>query len=183
MKALIVVDYSQDFVADDGALTAGQVAQDLEDYISQLILEFSENKDYIVFANDCHQADDPYHPETKLFPPHNIEGSSGREFYGKVGQVFDQIKDQNHVYYTDKRRYSAFKGTEVDLRLRERQITEVWLVGVVTDICILHTAVDAYNLGYQIVVPEAGVASFNKSGHQWALDHFENTLGGRVIRL
>ena len=31
----------------------------------------------------------------------------------------------------------------------ERGITELCLTGVCTDICVLHTAVDAYNLGYQ----------------------------------
>lgn len=182
-KAVIVVDYSIDFVADDGALTAGKVAQNLEGYIANLVTESVAAGDYVVFADDFHEKDDPHHPETKLFPPHNIAGTEGRLMYGKVGEVYEQVKDEPNVYWTDKRRYSAFAGTEVDIRLRERGITEVWIVGVVTDICILHTSVDAYNLGYDIVVPEAGVASFNQAGHDWALDHFENTLGGRVIRL
>ena len=32
---------------------------------------------------DLHFEEDPYHPETKLFPPHNIEGTSGRHLYGR----------------------------------------------------------------------------------------------------
>ena len=55
------------------------------------------------------------------------------------------------------------------------------MVGVCTDICVLHTAVDAYNKGFSIVVHENGVASFNQVGHDWAIDHFEQTLGGKVI--
>ena len=45
----------------------------------------------------------------------------------------------------DKTRYSAFAGTDLEMKLRERGIEEVHLVGVCTDICVLHTAVDAYN--------------------------------------
>ena len=45
----------------------------------------------------------------------------------------------------DKRHYSAFSGTDLDIRLRERHVDTVILTGVLTDICVLHTAVDAYN--------------------------------------
>ncbi len=181
-KALIVIDYSNDFVATDGALTAGEPAQALDSYIAGLIEDFIDQDEYVIIADDLHVLNDPYHPETELFPPHNLKDSDGRHFYGETGQAVKKYLDHKNLYFTDKRRYSAFTGTEVDLRLRERGIKEVWLVGVVTDICILHTAVSAYNLGYQIVVPEAGVASFNEVGHEWALSHFEGTLGAKVIR-
>ena len=69
----------------------------------------------------------------------------------------------------------------MDLRLRERKIDTLHLVGVCTDICVLHTAVDAYNLNYKIVVHEKGVASFDQAGHEWALNHFKTCLGAEVI--
>lgn len=65
--------------------------------------------------------------------------------------------------------------------MRERQIQEVHIVGVCTDICVLHTAIDAYNLGYKIVIHEKGVASFDPVGHECALKHFKNTLGATII--
>ncbi|MBO1915567.1 cysteine hydrolase, partial [Microvirga sp. 3-52] len=67
-------------------------------------------------------------------------------------------------------------------QLRARGIIELHLVGVCTDICILHTSVDAYNRGFEIVIHEPGVASFDAAGHEWALRHFENTLGAKVIK-
>lgn len=81
----------------------------------------------------------------------------------------------------DKRHYSAFSGTDLDIRLRERGITELCLTGVCTDICVLHTAVDAYNLGYQLMIPEHAVASFDEQGHEWALRHFKQTLGATIL--
>jgi len=67
------------------------------------------------------------------------------------------------------------------LKLREREITELHLIGVCTDICVLHTAVDAYNKGFEIVIHKNAVASFNQTGHEWALSHFEQTLGATII--
>lgn len=181
-RALIVIDYTVDFVADDGNLTCGEPAQALDAYISRLMNDFHSGGDYIIMANDTHEQDDPHHPETNLFPPHNIRGTEGRELYGEVKAARNRLKDTGKFYEFDKTRYSAFAGTRLEMYLRERGIEEIHLAGVCTDICVLHTAVDAYNKGFQIVVHEAGVASFNQAGHEWALEHFENTLGARVLK-
>lgn len=180
-KALIIVDYSNDFVSDEGALTAGAVAQELDSSIAGLFEDFIENDQYVVIANDLHEENDRFHPETELFPPHHLKASPGREIYGLTGQTYQKYSDHPNVYYTDKRRYSAFVGTEVDLRLRERGIQEVWIAGVVTNICVLHTAISAYNLGYKITVPQSAVASFDQQAHDWALDHIGSHLGGTLF--
>ena len=178
-KALIVIDYTYDFVAADGKLTCGEPGQAIEEKITSLIEEFVAANEVVIFANDLHIENDPYHPEAKLFPPHNIDGTPGRELYGAVKDVYEKYKSQ--VISFDKTRYSAFAGTNLDTLLRERKIGEVVLVGVCTDICVLHTAVEAYNLGYQITVPADGVASFNKDGHDWAIHHFKSCLGANII--
>ena len=180
-KALIVIDYTVDFVADNGALTCGKPGQQLEQPIHTLIEQFVHEHEYIVFACDLHEEHDPYHPETTLFPPHNIRGTKGRDLYGSIQTLYDTIAHLQNVYYLDKTRYSSFAGTNLAQRLRERGIQEIHLVGVCTDICVLHTAVDAYNEGFSIVVHENGVASFNEQGHAWALTHFTNSLGATVI--
>lgn len=179
-KALLVVDYTVDFVAEDGALTCGQPGIALEAYITKLTETFIEEEAFVVFPVDVHEENDPYHPETNAFPPHNIRGTVGRELYGTLKEVYDNNKDA--IHWMDKTRFSAFAGTDLDILLRARGITEIHIVGVCTDICVLHTAVDAYNKGYQIVIHEKGVASFNEAGHKWALSHFENTLGATVHR-
>lgn len=178
-RALLNIDYTYDFVASDGKLTCGEKGQVLEDEIVRLTEQFIGNGDYVVFAVDVHDENDLYHPETTLFPPHNIRGTAGRSLYGKLKDVYKKNQDRDNVYYMDKMRYSAFAGTDLDMKLRARGITEVHLVGVCTDICILHTAVDAYNKGYEIVIHEKAVASFNEAGHTWALGHFTNTLGAK----
>lgn len=181
MKALLNIDYTYDFVAEDGKLTAGKPAEALHDYIVNVTRVFIDNGDYTIFAIDAHKENDPYHPETKLFPPHNIIGTKGRDLFGDLENLYQENKAKDNVYYTDKTRYSAFAGTDVELRLKARGVTEIHLVGVCTDICILHTAVDAYNKGFDIVIHKDGVSSFNLEAHEVALEHFKNSLGAEII--
>lgn len=178
MKALIVIDFTNDFV--DGSLPVGAPAVDIQGTIAKLTKQYCERGDFVVMAVDLHEEKDPYHPETKLFPPHNIRGTRGRDLYGELQEVYEGYKDR--IYWMDKTRYSAFCGTNLNQKLRERGITEVHLIGVCTDICVLHTAVDAYNFGYAITVYEDAVASFNPQGHDWALGHFKGSLGAAVVR-
>lgn len=180
-KALINIDYTNDFVAKDGALTCGEPGQAIEERIVEITKEFIDNGDFVVFGVDMHKKNDPFHPETKLYGPHNIEGTWGRILYATLGNLFDKEQATDNVYWMNKTRYSAFAGTDLELQLRARGITEVHLVGVCTDICVLHTAVDAYNKGFEIVIHEDAVASFNQAGHEWALGHFTGSLGATVV--
>ncbi|PTH92117.1 cysteine hydrolase family protein [Staphylococcus xylosus] len=179
-SALIVVDYSNDFVADNGKLTCGLPGQQIENYIVERIEAYNKKQHDIFFMMDLHYEENKYHPESNLFPPHNIIGTVGRELYGKVNDIYQNILFNDHIHYLDKTRYDAFCGTSLDIRLRERNITHLEFVGVCTDICVLHSAISAYNLGYAITISHRGVASFNPSGHAWALDHFKNSLGAVV---
>ncbi|MGX6978424.1 cysteine hydrolase family protein [Vagococcus elongatus] len=181
MKALLIIDYTWDFVATEGRLTTGEPGQKIEEEIVRLAEGFADSEDYIVFPIDGHDEEDQFHPENKLFPPHNLIGTNGRELYGNLATFYEKHKNQRNVYWIDKRHYSAFSGTDLDIRLRERGIKELHITGVCTDICVLHTAIDAYNLGYKIVIHEKGVASFNQVGHEWALEHFKGTLGAEVV--
>lgn len=178
-KALLVVDYTVDFVADEGALTCGEPGQAIEEEICRLTEKFIEEGTLVIMPVDLHEQNDPYHPEAKLYPPHNIRGTRGRELYGRLADVYE--RHQERIVWMDKTRYSAFAGTNLEIMLRERGIEEIHIAGVCTDICVLHTAVDAYNKGFKIVVHENAVASFDGAGHKWALRHFTYTLGAEVL--
>lgn len=180
-QALLIIDYTNDFVADEGALTCGQPGQVLAPTIVALAEQCRAAGDWVLLPTDVHTPNDPYHPESRLFPPHNVRDTWGRELYGPLKSWYTAHQSETNVWEFDKTRYSAFAGTDLDLRLRERHVTTLHLVGVCTDICVLHTAVDAYNLGYQLVIHEAGVASFDTAGHAWALNHFKTCLGAEVV--
>lgn len=179
-KALIVIDYVNDFVEDAGKLTCGAPAQRIDARLAELVEAFAREGGLVVAACDWHQADEAHGPERKLFPPHCIAGTRGAEPYGRTGKALAEVP-QKRFLRIEKQRYSAFAGTALDMKLRERGITELHLAGVCTDICVLHAAVDAYNLGYATTVHADAVATFNPAGHEFALKHFKETLGFQVV--
>src|SRR5690606_33057099 len=94
MKALVVIDYTVDFVT--GKLPVGEPAIAIEDRIAALTEQFVKNGDFVVMAVDLHDEGDQLHPEHKLFPPHNIRGTDGRRLYGKLERV---VEVQKHALY------------------------------------------------------------------------------------
>lgn len=179
-KALLIIDYTNDFVADTGALTAGKPAQLIEPRIVALADQFAEAGDFVYLPTDVHTPGDPYHSETKLYPPHNVRGTWGRALYGALAPWYAAHQTDANVTLFDKTRYSSFAGTPLDLWLRERQVDELHLVGVCTDICVLHTAVDAYNLNYPFTIHQDAVATFTPGGQEWALNHFKTVLNATL---
>jgi len=180
MKALIIIDFTNDFVADDGKLSVKGPAQKIDRTIAEIIKKFDSQNNLIVTASDSHNLNDKYAIETNLFPAHCIEGTEGQKLYGETKKAVSAVKSENLIKIS-KQKYSAFFGTSLDLFLRQRKITEIFLCGVCSDICVLHTAISAYNLNYKINVYKNAIATFNPSGEEFALQHFKNCLGAKVL--
>jgi nicotinamidase-related amidase len=174
-RALLLVDYIHDLVDDDGALTVGPPAQAIRGNVERAISRMCRG-DLIVLANDSHDWALP-HPEKKLFPPHALAGTPGAETV--VGEA---VKSAGASSITiKKQRYSAFYRTGLLDILRAAGMEKLYLAGLCTDICVLHTAVEAYNAGLDTAVLGDCVASFNPAGHQFAMDHFANVLGFDIV--
>lgn len=180
--ALLIIDYTNDFVDDQGALTCGKPGQQIAQKIIELADQTLKDDGWVILPTDVHKPNDPFHPETKLFPSHNVRNTWGREFYGPLKQWYELHQDDEHVWMMDKTRYSSFAGTSLDIDLRARDICSLHLTGVCTDICVLHTAVDAYNLNYDITVHESAVAALTTEGQEWALNHFKSVIGASVVK-
>ncbi|PWG67771.1 isochorismatase, partial [Enterobacter mori] len=85
--------------------------QQIEKYIDERIEAYNREKQEIFFMIDLHFEENSYHPENKLFPPHNIIGTLGRELYGKVYDIYQNILFNDFVHFLDKTRYDSFYGT------------------------------------------------------------------------
>ena len=171
MKALLVIDMLKDFIHEEGALYVGPRGGELVPFINEKIRAFREEGSKIIFICDFHERDDS---EFEMFEPHCIAGTSGSDIIREV----DLMPEDKII---KKRRYSAFFATDLDISLREKGIHELHLVGVCTNICVLYTAADARNLGYDVKVYRGGVASFDNSSHDFALREMKQTLGCEVI--
>ena len=188
-KAFVLIDYTNDLIADGGVLSCGKPAQDIAPVACRYFDKFLANGDFVVVCNDSHDAPDendcldPYHPETAIFPRHNVQGTWGAELFDGVKEKWESINKAHpfETVYFRKMRFSAFVGTKLDIWLRSRGVTEVVLGGVCTNICVLHTAIDAYNRGYKVTVADDATVSDTDANKQFAMDHMHGLLGADVI--
>ena len=75
-----------------------------------------------------------------------IEGS-------RWAEVMPDLEPGSTDYYINtKRRYSAFYGTDLDLLLKNLKVETVILTGVMTEICVLCSAFEAFNRDYRVIV-------------------------------
>ena len=160
-KAYVVVDMSNDFVHDEGGLTAGKPAQAIEGNILARIEEFDKNGDVIVFAMDAHKENDDHF---KLWAPHNVIGTWGAALYGKIGEWYEANKDKDNVIFLPKGEYDAFYETPLKDILNEKGVDVGYVAGVCTDICVFNTVYGAYKAGFPTVVAKDECATFTANG-------------------
>ncbi len=74
-------------------------------------------------------------------------------------EVIDELKPAKCDHIVVKRRDSAFQDTELDLWLRSSYADTVIITGVDTAICVDNTLMDAFNIGYDVILVEDATAS------------------------
>ncbi len=167
-KALLIIDMLKDFV-EEGAPLEVSLARNIVKNIKSQIDEARKQGIPIIYVCDNHKEDDP---EFRLWPGHAVQGTKGAE-------VVDDIEPEKGDTIVYKKTYSGFFETELDDVLKKISIDEVIITGVVTNICVLYTAADAYMRGYFVTVPEDCVAGLNDEDHRFALRQIKNVLKPR----
>ena len=76
-----------------------------------------------------------------------------------------------------KRQWGAFHGTELELQLRRRGISQIVLGGVSTNIGVESTARNAFELGFHQVLVEDAMSSSNPDHHRFAVENIFPRLG------
>ncbi len=169
--AILVIDMLNDFVY--GALKCER-AKRIIPCIKRLIEWAHEKGIPVIYANDAHVPDVDH--EFKLWGPHAIKGTWG-------AQVIDELKPTSKDYVIEKRRYSAFYETGLDLLLRELGVDTVVLTGLHTNCCVKHTAADAFYRGYNIIVISDCVEAFTEEDHKWGLEYMRKIYGAKIMSL
>lgn len=169
--AIIVIDMLNDFV---GGSLKRERAERIIPNLKRLLDEARKSGVPIIYSNDSHRPgiDEEFH----LWGPHAVEGTKGAE-------VIEDLKPLDTDFVVPKRRYSGFFATDLDILLKELGVETVIVTGLNSDICVKHTAADAFFRGYEIVVPEDGVESFTEEDHRWGLEYIKKNYGGRIVTI
>lgn len=131
-RLLVVVDYQNDFV--DGILGfAG--AEKIAPRIASLINEFRSNGDEVVFTFDTHNADYMKTTEGQYLPaPHCLKGTAGWELYPEIAPLLKDSKTFEKP---------SFGSNELGHYIENHQFDEIYLCGLVSDICVFSNAIIA----------------------------------------
>lgn len=169
--AVIVIDMVRGFLEEGHPLYCGEMARRIIPKVQKLLEREIARGSKVLYLCDYHDRDDL---EFQMFSPHCIAGTTETEIIEELAPYVGEI--------VPKTRYSCFSGTQLEGKLKALKPEKLVFCGVCTDICILHTVADARNRDYEVEVPVDCVASFNLTGHKFALEHMEKVLGAKLVR-
>ncbi len=95
--------------------------------------------------------------------------------------VIRLLKPERDDYFVLKPKLSAFFATPLELLLSYLQVKTLILTGVAGNMCILHSAMDAYMRDYNIIIPSDCVASNTLRENEQALAEMKKTLKTTVM--
>ncbi len=79
--------------------------------------------------------------------------------------IIDQLKPTDDDLVIRKTSYSSFSNTSLEMFLREQQIKNLVITGVLTNLCCETTAREAFSNGFDVFMVMDATASFNEEMH------------------
>ncbi|MES0862205.1 bifunctional nicotinamidase/pyrazinamidase [Ruegeria sp. SCPT10] len=190
--ALIVIDVQNDFCPGGALAVAG--GDEVVAPINAMMGDF----DAVILTQDWHPAghssfasshpgkapfemiDMPYGPQV-LWPDHCVQGTDGAAFHPGLRTDADLIIRKGFRSAIDS--YSAFfendRETPTGLKgyLDTRGLSKVTLVGLATDFCVHYSAVDAAQLGLDVIVRLDACRGIDMDGSMAAAEQAMRTAG------
>lgn len=87
----------------------------------------------------------------------------------KDTEVLDEIRPTKDDIVIEKRMLSAFFSTDLDFTLRQLGINRLIVTGIAAEACVLKTALDAFELGYDVIVLEDCMGSMSEERYKSAI--------------
>lgn len=151
--ALIVIDVQNYFINKHTM----HIPQKISDYISKHEKDF----DFVLFTKFVNKIDSNY---VKLLNWKKCFSSPDTD----ISEELSKFIDEKNVFV--KTAYSAFKSREFSDFLRKNKIKRIFICGIDTDACILATAFETFDLGYDVKILKNLCASHSgKNFHEYAL--------------
>jgi len=176
-EALLIIDFQNDFVPG-GALPVPD-GDEIATRVGELL--DSGRFDLVVATRDWHPPDHAsFRAQGGPWPPHCVQGSEGAELHSSLDRSrIDVVVDAG--FRPELEGYSGFEETELERVLRGRDVDRVTMVGLATDYCVRHTALDALRAGFEVTVDRAAVRGIDvePGDSERALAEVERA-GGRI---
>ena len=165
--ALLVLDMIVDFTT--GRLGT-KAACAIRPAVRQLLDRARKMRVPVIYCQEAHV---PTDPELRVWGRHGMFGTPG-------AQTDPALRPKPGEPVIPKHTFGGFYGTHLDELLKERGIDTLILTGVCTDICIQHTAGDAFSRGYKVMVPKDATAALTPEDHERGLRYMARTYGAKI---
>ena len=153
--ALVVVDVQRDFLP--GGSLAVPHGDEVVGPLNVYLRLFAEKGLPIFATRDWHPADHcSFRARGGPWPVHCVAGSPGAEFAEGLalpGGVRIVSKD----VLRDQDTYSGFQRTDLARQLRDLGVKRLYIGGIATDYCVLHTVLDALSAGFSVCLLEDAI--------------------------
>lgn len=146
-RALLVVDFQNDFTPPDGAL-----AVDGGDEIGAPVKRLADDIGLVFATRDWHPPDhSSFETQGGPWPVHCVQGSPGAELHPAMADIdIEAIVDVGRE--REDQGYSGFEKSSLADLLRERGVDEVVVCGLATDYCVRASTIDACREGFDVAV-------------------------------
>lgn len=148
-SALIAVDIQNDF-CPGGALPVPDgdaVVYSMNLYITK----FSKMGLPVYFTRDWHpQNHISFKTNGGIWPEHCVQETYGAELHKKL-LIPSRAVIISKGISPDNEGYSGFQGTDLDKRLKAKNIRQLFIGGLATDYCVKSTVLDALHAGFDVV--------------------------------
>ena len=111
----------------------------------------------------------------------NVPTIVSEQYPQGLGSTIISLKEKlpDDASFYEKNTFSAFENTEIADALKKNNKKQVILCGIETHICVLQTAIDLINNGYEVFVVQDACASRNKNEFKLAIDRMKHS--GAII--
>jgi nicotinamidase/pyrazinamidase len=148
--ALVVVDVQRDFLP--GGSLAVPRGDEVVPVLNRWVADFVRRGLPVFATRDWHPPDHvSFRARGGLWPPHCVQESPGARFAPRLA-LPDATQIVSKDVTRDQDTYSAFEGGDLDDRLRTAGVRRIFVGGLATDYCVLHTVTDARARGYDVVL-------------------------------
>ncbi|KAA0022286.1 hydrolase [Antrihabitans cavernicola] len=91
--------------------------------------------------------------------------------------IVDELSGHDEDIVVTKRNWGAFFGTDLDLQLRRRGVTQIVLAGIATSIGVESTARAAHEHGYHVTLATDAMADGSEDAHDNSIQRIFPRLG------
>jgi nicotinamidase-related amidase len=167
--ALLLVDVINDFGHEDGDALLASFRERHEGLVQAL--EQARGRDLpVIYANDNFGVWDG---DARRLVRHAVQE-------GRGGGLVEAIAPAEGDRFVVKPRYSAFDHTPLVLVLRELGVERILIAGAATEMCVVQSAIDARELGFQVSILPDACSSVDEEHERLALRYAEEVVGARL---